>query len=779
MALPALGLLTAGCLEAGATDCGDGRVCPAGTVCHAVYGCLLPDQLETCVGIANGESCEIGERDPGRCVDEVCLPEGCGDHLAMGGEDCDGPDLGVAEDCTDLDFYFKEGLACGADCRYDTSSCVGYCNDGQVHPLNEFCDGEAPPGSACTDFGFDVGPLGCTLSCTPGFDSCRHLDWTRVADGEPHSIWVGGDGTVFAVGPGGLILQFGAAGGWSTMDGGTEEDLFGVWGSGPDDVWAVGEGPTLLHYQAGEWSRTALPVSSTGGLNGVWGVDADDVWAVGRGGTILHFDGDDWVEVNSPTGVDLYDVWGTGAGEVYAVGNGEILHREGGVWTQVVTGLPRPVQTVWGSGPDDVWAGGGDGPLCDLRHWNGDDWSVVPCVGDDDAGEDTEIGAIFDIWGSGPDDVFAAGWLGVFMHWDGVKWTRLASPTPVYMRAVAGSSPGNVYASSFTGVWHYTGAGWTATPDPGPAISAIAAQDPHDVWAFSDGAMHHWNGDRWISTAAAQPMADAWSVGGHVFAVGGETIMHRGGGGGWDATTADCTCGAASCQCNLQAVWAASPTDVFAAGDSGNILHYDGDAWTDMPAPVSGPVNSLYGTSGQDVFAGVHVEGASGRVLHYDGEEWTESLRLPNMILIRHMAGAEGHVFTSSFNGVAGSGAVIHHFDGAAWEELMPTRVTPYYGQRVRVFALAPDDVFFAGGDTDDNAMVVHYDGTHWSPVALPGRPVTAVSGTRRRMFWASSDRFAELLRTSPWSCRSSETSCADGVDDDCDGALDALDPDC
>ena len=35
------------------------------------------------------------------------------------------------------------------------------------------------------------------------------------------------------------------------------------------------------------------------------------------------------------------------------------------------------------------------------------------------------------------------------------------------------------------------------------------------------------------------------------------------------------------------------------------------------------------------------------------------------------------------------------------------------------------------------------------------------------------------LLRTKPWVCEAHETECTNGVDDDCDGLIDALDPDC
>ena len=39
--------------------------------------------------------------------------------------------------------------------------------------------------------------------------------------------------------------------------------------------------------------------------------------------------------------------------------------------------------------------------------------------------------------------------------------------------------------------------------------------------------------------------------------------------------------------------------------------------------------------------------------------------------------------------------------------------------------------------------------------------------------------RVRSLLRFTPWVCRASEVDCADEVDDDCDGRIDADDSDC
>jgi hypothetical protein len=60
-------------------------------------------------------------------------------------------------------------------------------------------------------------------------------------------------------------------------------------------------------------------------------------------------------------------------------------------------------------------------------------------------------------------------------------------------------------------------------------------------------------------------------------------------------------------------LWGASHSDVFAVGQFGVIVHYDGSAWSVMSAPTGSSLNAVWGASSTDVFA----VGQNGFVLHY------------------------------------------------------------------------------------------------------------------------------------------------------------------
>ena len=45
-------------------------------------------------------------------------------------------------------------------------------------------------------------------------------------------------------------------------------------------------------------------------------------------------------------------------------------------------------------------------------------------------------------------------------------------------------------------------------------------------------------------------------------------------------------------------VWGSSGSDVFAVGNGGTILHYDGSAWSAMTSGTTFALNGVWGSSG-------------------------------------------------------------------------------------------------------------------------------------------------------------------------------------
>ena len=70
---------------------------------------------------------------------------------------------------------------------------------------------------------------------------------------------------------------------------------------------------------------------------------------------------------------------------------------------------------------------------------------------------------------------------------------------------------------------------------------------------------------------------------------------------------------------HLRAVWGSSPNNVFVVGDYGLILHYDGTAWSARDSVTENHLRGVWGSGPSDIF----VTGWNGTVLHYDGEDWS------------------------------------------------------------------------------------------------------------------------------------------------------------
>lgn len=118
----------------------------------------------------------------------------------------------------------------------------------------------------------------------------------------------------------------------------------------------------------------------------------------------------------------------------------------------------------------------------------------------------------------------------------------------------------------------------------------------------------------------------------------------------------------------LTGVWGSAPNDLWAVGDGGTVMRYNGTAWIALrPQEVWGsdrsvstaPLLGIWGSSRSDIW----MVGGSGNIVHWDGQSFTVS-SLPGTTALAAVWGAgPGEVY------VAGN-------EGAAWRCSAPTRCT-------------------------------------------------------------------------------------------------------
>jgi hypothetical protein len=357
--------------------------------------------------------------------------------------------------------------------------------------------------------------------------------------------------------------------------------------------------PDVVPPVSGSWQQ-ALSANVTAVNNQLLGVDAvsnNDVWAVGwaqdpngpvyvKQTLIEHFNGSVWTIVPSPNKSNdtlsiLYSVSATSANDVWAVGSSQ----DGKL----------PSRTL-------------------IQHWDGTAWSIVSSPN-----PDSQFNELRGVAAISANDAWAVGYRGgtknetpietFILHWDGVTWSQVASPNVAganQLFGVTAISAGDVWAvGSVSGAplaLHWNGTAWSVVSvGVGSGLSAeyfaaVTGSSANDVWAVGKGqgiftnqvfaTIRHWDGSRWTEklcrAASASNPPDGYE------------------GGGPNAY--------------FTGVSAAASNDVWAVGVAGSgpmILHWDGQAWTEVTHPRAFPnAASLYAvtTSPQGNAWGVGIE---------------------------------------------------------------------------------------------------------------------------------------------------------------------------
>ena len=163
----------------------------------------------------------------------------------------------------------------------------------------------------------------------------------------------------------------------------------------------------------------------------------------------------------------------------------------------------------------------------------------------------------------------------------------------------------------------------------------------------------------------------------------------------------------------LLGVWGSSATDVWAVGDAGTIVHWDGSGYSIVQKGYG--LRSVWGIAANDVWA----VGYSGTILHWDGSAWS-SVPGGGTIWLQRVWGVAANDAWA-----VGYGGTILHWDGSAWSSVASGTTSNLYG----VWGSGAADVWAVGA----SGTILHWDGSAWSSVASgTTNPLFAVWGTGR-----------------------------------------------
>ncbi len=198
---------------------------------------------------------------------------------------------------------------------------------------------------------------------------------------------------------------------------------------------------------------------------------------------------------------------------------------------------------------------------------------------------------------------------------------------------------------------------------------------------------------------------DVWAVGGQVASIGdaGQGAIYRRSAGEWSAF-------AAPDRTPLLNWVHGAGDEIWAVGNAGAALRFDGAAWQSVETGVDVPLWGVFVFSPSEVWAvgGNAFElDTPGIILRYDGSSWAES---PLPELDRDSA-AVFKIFGFSPDDIHAVGArgVLLHYDGSAWSQL-PSGTG---SDMISLWGTAPDDIVAVGGRS--NGTIARWDGSSWT----------------------------------------------------------------
>jgi hypothetical protein len=474
-----------------------------------------------------------------------------------------------------------------------------------------------------------------------------------------------------------VLRQSGGA--WTSAHVGADGQFFyDISGTSESDIWVVGEG--ILHYDGAAWTPAPIADFATD-FTAVWAVAPNTAFAGTEGGALFQYDGTSWRRTALGNGYRVTDLWASSASDAWVVdAGGFVRHWNGTDWRES-TRFNGGLSVVGGTSPTNVWVGGSS----ILARWNGATWfSVDPAT--------TRIADPRGMWFSSSgggwfvtpratlSELRADGWT---VHWDspGTFWDVTGAGSDVW---TCGTWPIVPHRSG--GVWR------TERLPRAEGCVSMTARSISDVLVAAaqftaSGVYFRYDGSQWTAQGGLPGrMARLWTVpGGETYGVS-RTTVYRFDQGVWTALPPT-----GSPQ-DLRALWASGPNDIFASGDQGTVMHYDGTSWTKLTTGTTATLHGVWGSSPTDVyFVGADINGAL--VLHYDGNSFTTTRPGGRVLLAIH--GRSPNAIYA-----VGEQGLILRFNGSSWIQEQ-SGVTEHLED---VWMSPGADVYVVGS----NALILH-----------------------------------------------------------------------
>lgn len=185
----------------------------------------------------------------------------------------------------------------------------------------------------------------------------------------------------------------------------------------------------------------------------------------------------------------------------------------------------------------------------------------------------------------------------------------------------------------------------------------------------------------------------------------------------------------------LRAVWGSGADNVWAGGDRGMTLHWDGARWIGVMLPrTNSKVNSIWGSGAGDIWAGTE----DGYIYHNNGDRWVDS-RNADALSVNGIWGSSGNEVWA-----VGTYGRISVFRNGFWTDVVNSAGVPPH--LLSIWGYAQNGIFAVG----EQGRLDKYDGNKWTQGKLTVNgasmsiqdPLTSIAGTGSDDVWISGGHF-------------------------------------
>ncbi len=537
-------------------------------------------------------------------------------------------------------------------------------------------------------------------------------DWKRIDTGLSRfvkNVWGLSTDELFAIGHWGEIYHYDGTV-WMPMDSGTDDDsLVGIWGSSSNHVLVVGGdrddfGPVIRRWDGSVW--TEMEQNLQGALSDVFGFSDSNVYVAGS--VLAHWDGSDWTPEQTLPDISYYhEIYGSGSDDLFVtvtktggLDNWGIIHFDGVVWSEILSDQFRSINQIWSLSPGTLYA------AADLEnndsaviYWDGNQWSTLYT---ESAGYYTSY--LDGVGGPSPEDIYAVGFRGKIVHYDGLSWSELSTgfrgdienfyvldSTHIYAVGTRISIPWLDSTFLFhdeTG-WNYRGLGsdnyWT---DIWACDSENVYISGYDDWY--NGKIAHFNGSSidYIHLGIQERIRRIWASSSEdIYVLTGDNDIRRFNGTTWDLIQL-------GYDYRFDDIHGTGPEDVWIVGGDWPdtvCIHWDGNTWREYPVNGSGSSRKLWGLTSDRLFLRntwqLDVNVYRSSLFRWNGSDWLEVNIDPD----NYMVNLWGHHETDMYGVYITSG--IYHWNGYLWQPISGKNMF-----NTGLLAGTPDGTVFAAG---------------------------------------------------------------------------------